>query len=408
MGFSDLELVERWEAQREIKNFMGKYVNSLLLGREAKMFDKFWSDREDVSLGTNSGAYVGPEAIKGYYKAQHGKDALIASILKKRFAERLEGKTETELHGIGTFKAKPLVCPIIEVAGDGLAAKGLWLCQGAYADVYSYGPSSNWTWGHISADFVKEGDGFRLWHLECLDDVDCRCGTTWTSDTSGTSGSSWSSWTSWTSQTSQASWTYSDKLPDLPEFKELAKFELPEPNVKAQARSLYTPKRPLPPPPKFPEPYAFSDEAANSFSSGDSDSVLIRRVWDVESIKTLMHKRSCLIAGDRRREILESLWVSGEEARRTASYGGNWGWHVGFPAIWDHWVLEHEAWLEEQRVRNGFDSVNVGNMYAQPVSTGLVELAGDGKTAKGMWYSIGQETLALPDGKAEARWILAK
>jgi hypothetical protein len=38
----------------------------------------------------------------------------------------------------------------------------------------------------------------------------------------------------------------------------------------------------------------------------------------------------------------------------------------------------------------------------------LVELAGDGKTAKGMWYSIGQETLALPDGKAEARWILAK
>jgi hypothetical protein len=50
----------------------------------------------------------------------------------------------------------------------------------------------------------------------------------------------------------------------------------------------------------------------------------------------------------------------------------------------------------------------VGTMNAHPISTGLVELAGDGKTAKGLWYSIGQDTTPNGDGTALAMWNTGK
>ena len=37
-----------------------------------------------------------------------------------------------------------------------------------------------------------------------------------------------------------------------------------------------------------------------------------------------------------------------------------------------------------------------------------MELAGDGKTAKGLWYSIAQETEAQPDGTGKALWMPEK
>lgn len=37
-----------------------------------------------------------------------------------------------------------------------------------------------------------------------------------------------------------------------------------------------------------------------------------------------------------------------------------------------------------------------------------MELAGDGKTAKGLWYAIAQETEAQPDGTGKALWMPEK
>ena len=47
-------------------------------------------------------------------------------------------------------------------------------------------------------------------------------------------------------------------------------------------------------------------------------------------------------------------------------------------------------------------------MYAHPLTTGLVEVARDGQTAKGLWYSIGNEAMARPDGTAHVQWMLGK
>ena len=46
---------------------------------------------------------------------------------------------------------------------------------------------------------------------------------------------------------------------------------------------------------------------------------------------------------------------------------------------------------------------STGCLTSHPISTGLVELAGDGKTAKGLWYCIGQETVP-----GKAMWVTGK
>lgn len=233
------QLVERWEAQRAIKNLMGKYANCVILNREQDIYGLFWAAREDVSLMFNDGAYTGAAKVKAYYDACHDRNALVAKLMQKRFPKELGGKSDEEIYGVGPFKVKPMACPVIEVAGDGQTAKGLWFCQGAYNDVETSGPVAHWTWGYFAADFVKEGDGWKIWHLQYLNDVDCICGQSWAG----------------------AQVPY----PDLPEFAPLADFHYPEYSVCKQFRPLYSADRPTTPCPEIPQPYA---TFAETFSYG--------------------------------------------------------------------------------------------------------------------------------------------
>jgi hypothetical protein len=71
---------------------------------------------------------------------------------------------------------------------------------------------------------------------------------------------------------------------------------------------------------------------------------------------------------------------------------------VGLENIRAYYVDKHAADLGD----------GIGTMNAHPISTGLVELAGDGLTAKGLWYSIGQDTTPNGDGTALAMWNTGK
>ena len=237
--FTTEQLTQRWEDQRALKNLMGKYANCLILNREQDIFGMFWSQAEDICLGFNDGYYVGPEAVKGYYDACYRRNALLASLMQQRFHEVLGGKSEEAIYGVGPFKVKPLSSPVIEVAADGNTAKGLWHCQGAYNDVEVCGPVANWTWGYFAVDFVREADGWKIWHLSYTNDVDCICGQSWGKE--------------------------KQPLPPLPEFAPLADFRYPEYTVKKAVRALYTPDRPHTDAPEIPQPY---NTFAETFSYG--------------------------------------------------------------------------------------------------------------------------------------------
>lgn len=222
-------LVERWEDQRDIKNLMGKYVNCLLLNRQGEIFDLFFSKKDDVCLTFNDGSYVGAEAVRGYFEACVARNKLSAALLQQRLPEKLGGKTEDEIYGIGPFQVKPLTAPVIEVAEDGETAKGLWFCLGCSAEVTSRGPEANWTWGYFAGDFVYEDEGWKIWHLQYLNDVDSLCGQSWGKTVVN--------------------------YPELEAFAPLKDFAYPEYTVKESVRELYRVDRPLTAAPRIPEPY---------------------------------------------------------------------------------------------------------------------------------------------------------
>ena len=237
---SNIEQLTRiWEDQREIKNLLGKYVNSLLMNWEERIFASFWSAREDVTLAFNDGVYRGSAAVRGYYEACSARNELVRKCMVARFPEKFADRTEEETKGVGPFKVKAAATPIIEVAGDGETAKGLWSCLGTHNDVESCGPIAHWTMGYFAVDFVREADGWKIWHLQYVNDIDCICGQ---------------------------SWGEKQVLPPEEEaFLPLRDFRYPPYTETKALRTLYSPERPLERAPRIPEAYKTFDE---TFSYG--------------------------------------------------------------------------------------------------------------------------------------------
>lgn len=226
-----IQLLEKWEDQREIKNLMGKMSNCILLNREAELFELFWAHTQaDVCLGLNNGWYIGPEALRAYYQAEHDRCALVAACLQKAYPQIIGDQSAEDIYGIGVFKAKPLYAPVIEVADDRRTAKGLWYCMGTSAKVDTAGPVADWTWGYYCVDFIREESQWRIWHLQYLNDVECISGQSWGSE-----------------QT---------PYPELDEFLPLKDFSMPKPSQETCLRAVYSPLRPMTPAPAIPEPYS--------------------------------------------------------------------------------------------------------------------------------------------------------
>jgi hypothetical protein len=237
--FTTEQLVDRWEDRRDIKNLMGKYVTSLLLKKEKTMFESFWSRKDDICLGVNEGYYHGRGAIKAFYETIDRYTAATRDLLVKLFPKETAGKTPDELYGIGPFEFKGISNAVIEIATDGETAKGMWSCFGMSTTVTTRGPVSYWIFGTYAADFNREGDEWKIWHLLYLEDVNSPAGHSWAED--------------------------KNPYPELPEFAPLANMALPEPNIRNVLRKRYSVNRPFTRLPRIPEPY---ETFSKTFSYG--------------------------------------------------------------------------------------------------------------------------------------------
>ena len=123
----------------------------------------------------------------------------------------------------------------------------------------------------------------------------------------------------------------------------------------------------------------------------------MKRVWDVEEIKDLMSRRAVYSANEERERELKELWVNQPDHMATASFGRNYGYYVGMDAIRSYYVDSHQTRIDALS--------GTGYMECHTVTSPYVELAGDGNSARGLWYSIGQETYPGPDGAPRALWV---
>lgn len=234
------QLVGIFEDQRDLKNLMGKICYTILLKQEKDMVQRFWSQREDICLGTNAGYYDGANAVKGYYEAVHQHTVEATEFLKKAFPDRMGKLTEEEQFGAGSMDVKPMDTAVIEIAGDGETAKGIWYSRGTYNDLTEQGPLAFWKLGVYACDFVREDGQWKVWHMLNLTDVLVPGGRSWAD-------------------------TEIEPYPDLPEWAGAKSFVPPAPNRPQVLREVYYPGRPLAPLPEPPAPY---ETFADTFSYG--------------------------------------------------------------------------------------------------------------------------------------------
>ena len=155
--------IRKLTAYREIQNLMGRLTASLNFQRADELLSYFALDRNDVCLEyADEGVFEGREAV----------EAVVRDIIVKPLAP-------------GYMLDMQLTTPMIEVADDGLTAKGLWWCPGISAEPSEGSdPQAIWNWGMTGADFILEGTEWKVWHLHYFRFIRCDYHKGWTEDTS--------------------------------------------------------------------------------------------------------------------------------------------------------------------------------------------------------------------------------
>ena len=170
------EVLDILEQRRKIRNTIGRISHDLCVKEDAKIFERYWSKRDDVSLTLNVGTYFGKDAVASYYKACGQEIALSSKLIREKFPEAFEGKSEEELYGVGMINYTPVDSQVIEIAKDFKTAKAIFNVRGSYCYLTQWGPVANWTYGYLAADFVNEDGEFKIWHMQLLYNVDNPCG----------------------------------------------------------------------------------------------------------------------------------------------------------------------------------------------------------------------------------------
>jgi hypothetical protein len=137
-GCDQVTLAERVIALQSIQNLMGRYSHISMLDGEGALGNLFALKTPGVSWRT-------PRGVEG-----------IAAVKARLKGSGRENPTSLREHS--------LLTPIIEIAGDGQTAKGVW---------DSFGPSISGIdapgylmWMKYGVDFIREDGQWKIWHMQ--------------------------------------------------------------------------------------------------------------------------------------------------------------------------------------------------------------------------------------------------
>ena len=136
-----LKEVERQNAVTAVQNLMGRYTYYQFADKQLETASLYALKTSGVKVQLPSGQpSVGGAAVKAFYE----------NSAKGEKAD-------------GMFHLHPMQTPVVEVAGDGKTAKGVFLSLGAGA--HSGDDQGAWTWVRYGVDFIKEDGEWKIWHL---------------------------------------------------------------------------------------------------------------------------------------------------------------------------------------------------------------------------------------------------
>lgn len=139
--------LERLEAVHEIQNLMGRYSYYHTADMQEETV-ALWAKKTPgvVANVPSFGLYKGIGGVRRLYVGAH-------QVLGEK------GR-------IGAMHMHTLTTPVIEVAGDGKTARGVWISPGQETATFGGKPQAFWAWLKYGADFVKEDGEWKFWHLQ--------------------------------------------------------------------------------------------------------------------------------------------------------------------------------------------------------------------------------------------------
>lgn len=141
---------DRLSASRSCEKLMDtySYLHTKMMHEE---YMKLWAHRDDCRLEMPWGVYESYEGVKRCYLKDHG--------------DRSYPETQQLLHGLLCVHA--MGTSIIEVAGDGKTAKGVWISPGFETSAEDGKADCVWAWSEYGVDFILDTDGnWKIWKMK--------------------------------------------------------------------------------------------------------------------------------------------------------------------------------------------------------------------------------------------------
>lgn len=187
---------ERALAMWDVQNVMSKHSYYHAAGMHLEELEEIWVDEEGPNAATAS--FSSPNWImQGYstVKENYGQANQDNKVKELEAVSKLYPEVENipENLGAGHEYAMHLnTTPIIEIAGDGQTAKGIWYSPGIGLSAQINGTSVNtggtFFWEKYGADFVKEDGEWKMWHCQMYYDWTPRFPDSMTSNLAGGQG----------------------------------------------------------------------------------------------------------------------------------------------------------------------------------------------------------------------------
>lgn len=138
---------------------------------------------------------------------------------------------------------------------------------------------------------------------------------------------------------------------------------------------------------------------------------LTSRWEDLKTIENMMGKRTFLGILKGSKTVWADMWC---KKAPDPSLGFNGGYYKGYEAVEGYYNAIHDLTVlrtelvqkahPEKLAEKSIDEIyGVGSFVANNISTPIIEVAADGKTAKGMWYVMGCDIDLQPSGP-ESYW----
>lgn len=171
MSQSDMEADIRYLKDiHEIQNVMSRHEYYHTAGLHQEELEQIWAQKTPgVSWESGDlGRFEGIDAIwKIYVDGKRMLGEMNLKGMRKLFPDIAD---EEKNRFIGTMNVHMLTTPIIEVAGDGKTAKGVWMSPGHVTQLLGGKLTACWMWEKYAVDFVKEDRKWKIWHFHVYTD----------------------------------------------------------------------------------------------------------------------------------------------------------------------------------------------------------------------------------------------